>query len=229
MLIKSAILTQGSGSLGGLTASHNRGGLYLRARTIPTNPNTPAQQEVRGFMSTLTSLWANTLTPAERTAWDTYAAAVPVINALGDPIILSGLNHYVRSNVPRLQGGMPRVDTGPTIFNLGDFTQPSGITGDGTADELDVAFDNTDDWANEDDAAMLIYGSRDQGLTINFFKGPYRYAGPILGNGTTPPTSPAAVSSAFVLTAGSNVHSKVIVSRADGRLSAPFRAVGLNS
>ena len=229
MLIKSGLITQGSGSLGGMTASHNRGGLYLRARTIPTDPGTSFQQQIRGYMSTLTSLWANALTALQRDAWDTYAAAVPVINPLGDPIYLSGLNHYVRSNVPRLQAALPRVDTGPVIFNLGDFTQPGGISGDATADEIDVIFDNTDDWANEDDAAMLVYGSRDQGLTINFFKGPYRYGGPILGDSVTPPTSPAAIASAFVLTAGANVHAKVVVTRADGRLSAPFRTFGASA
>ncbi|KKM06452.1 hypothetical protein LCGC14_1743870, partial [marine sediment metagenome] len=47
MLFKSGLITQGSGSIGGLTASHNRGGMYFRARTIPTNPATSFQTVVR--------------------------------------------------------------------------------------------------------------------------------------------------------------------------------------
>lgn len=228
MLIKSGLMTQASGSLGGLTASHNKGGLYLRARTVPTNPNTTFQQEIRGFMSTLTSLWGNTLTALQREAWATYAAAMEIVNPLGDDRTLTGLNHYVRSNVPRLQAGLPRVDDGPTTFNLGDFTQPTAIAGDATLNNIDFAFTTTDDWAGEDDAAMLVRGSREQPPTINFFKGPYRYADKVDGDGVTPPTSPAALGSAFNLTAGNLVFVTFAVTRADGRLSAPFRGSGTN-
>ena len=40
MLFKSAAFTQASGSVGGLTFAHNRGGMYTRARSIPVNPKT---------------------------------------------------------------------------------------------------------------------------------------------------------------------------------------------
>lgn len=229
MLIKSGIMTSGSGSLGGITASHNSGGLYLRARTIPTDPNSIYQQAVRGHMSSLTSIWGNTLTAVQRTAWETYAANVPVVNPLGDQIHISGLNHFVRSNVPRLQASLARVSDAPTTFNLGDFTTPIGFSFDSASTELDVVFENTDDWANEDDAAMLVRNSRQQGPTINFFKGPYRYTSKIEGDSVTPPTSPAALTSPFACAAGNVSFAIAVVSRADGRLSAPFRGPGLGA
>jgi len=227
MLIKSGLVTQGSGSLGGMTMSHNRGGYYLRARTVPTDPASSYQTILRSYMSQLANLWVNELTPAMRAAWDLYAKNVTVLNALGDAISLSGINHYIRSNLPRLQAGLPRVDSGPTTFDLGDFTAPSAVVGTaGAPGTIDVTFDNGDDWANEDDAAMLVFGSRPQNPTINFFKGPYRYADTIDGDSVTPPTSPANLNSAFTLTAAQLLYSLVRVSRADGRLSNPFRTSG---
>jgi hypothetical protein len=213
-----------SGSIAGNTYSHNKGGAYIRNRAIPTNPNTIQQQAVRGFMATLTSLWYNTLTAAQRLAWDTYAANVLLPNPLGDPRDVGGLAMYVRSNIPRLQAGLDRVDDAPTTFNLGDYTNPSMGNATAAAQTWDLTFDNTDDWANEDDAAMLVLSGPGQNQSINFFKGPYRFAHAVLGNATTAPTSPATVSSPFVLVAGQRVFGHVRVTRADGRLTEPFRA-----
>jgi len=226
-IFKSIIMPQASGSLGGIVFSRNKGGAYVRARAIPTNPNTAQQVVVRQAVGNLANLWSNTLTAAQRAAWKNYADNVPVVNALGDSIILTGLNMYTRSNVPIIQAGLTRVDAAPTVFNLGDYTEPS-IAIDATDDEIDVTFDNTDAWANEDDAAMLVYASRPVAASINYFKGPYRYAGKIDGDGATPPTSPAAISLPWAVEAGQKVFAKIAVVRADGRLSYPFRggAVG---
>ena len=38
---------QRSGSIGGATWSHNSSGAYIRARSIPVNPNTDRQNAVR--------------------------------------------------------------------------------------------------------------------------------------------------------------------------------------
>lgn len=228
MKFKSQILQQASGSVGGLTYSHNAGGMYTRQRSIPTDPATPQQSTVRGLMAQLANLWVNTLTAAQRAAWDVYAANVPVLNVFGDPIFISGLNHYVRSNVPILQAAGPRVDDGPAIYDLGDYTNPSfGI--DATADEVDVTFTEADDWVDEDDAYMIIWCSRPQNPSINFFKGPYRFAGVIAGDSVTPPTSPAAIALPFVAAVGQRIFVRANVARADGRLSTPFRGFGLGA
>jgi hypothetical protein len=224
----SQVLASASGSVGGITFSRNRFGPYTRRRAIPTNPNSPQQQAVRGFVNALANLWINTLTLAQRTAWEDYAANVTLIDALGQPINVTGMNMYVRSNTTRLQAALPRVDTGPVIFNLGEFTNPS-FGFDAAATEIDVTFDDTDDWANEDDAAMIVYGSRPQNPTINFFKGPYQYADSILGDSITAPTSPAALTSKFAVSAGNRAFVKIAVSRADGRLSMPFRGYALSA
>lgn len=226
MKFKSPVYTQASGSIGGITYSHNRGGMYTRGRAVPTNPGSAQQTAIRGFVAALTTAWTDTLTAAQRAAWDTYAENVPLLDALGEPRNVGGLGMYVRSNVPRLQAAEPRVDDGPTTFTLGEFTNPTIVEVDATADEIDVGFTNTDDWANEDDAALLVLCSRPQSPGVNYFKGPYRYAGKVQGDSVTPPTSPASISLPFACVAGQKVFAQFRISRADGRLSLPFRLGG---
>lgn len=223
MIFKSQILTQASGSLGGITASRNKGGMYFRSRAIPTDPGTSFQLAMRNIMGNLATRWLGTLTAAQRLAWETYAANVTVPNALGEQIQLSGINHYLRSNAPRIQSGATRIDAAPTTFNLGEFTHPVASAASSGTGVVSIDYDNTDGWANEDLAWLLGYTSRQQNPTINYFRGPYRYAGSVEGDSVTPPTSPLALASPFALTQNNKVFARVQVSRADGRLSPPFR------
>ncbi len=218
-----------SGSLGAITASHNRGGAYFRNRAIPVNPNTVFQQAVRGFLASLTSLWNDTLTVAQRAAWDLYALNVPLLDPLGNPRNVGGLGMYIRSNVPRLQVALARVDAAPTIFNLGDFSNPTFDTFVALSDVFNVNFTVGDDWVSEDGAAMLISSSRSTNPTINFFKGPYRAVAPILGDSGAPPASPVVTLAAFNIAVDNRTFIQTRVSRADGRLSLPFRGFGLGA
>lgn len=223
MKYRGTIITDASGSLNGVTFSHNRGGAYTRNRAIPTNPNTIYQQAVRGFNAQLSSAWLNVLTPAQRAAWDVYAENVLLPDTIGEPRNAGGLGMYIRSNVPRLQAGLARVDDGPTTYNLGDVTNPSVTDADAGAGDSDVTFNESDDWVGEDGAAMLWLISRGQNASINYFKGPYRFAGTIDGDSTTPPTSPATLTLPFPVAAGQRVFYAARVTRADGRLSSSFR------
>jgi len=223
VLIKSGIVTQMSGSIGGLTGSHNRGGLYFRARAIPVNPNTTFQQAVRSYLATLTSVWNNILTPAERDAWASYADQVPITGPLGDARVIGALPMYLRCNVSRLQAALDRVDSGPTEYNLGEFTQPLVGVPSEAAQNVAIGFDDTDEWVDEDGSSMLVYVSRPVNQTINYFKGPYRLAGQIDGDSGTPPTSPATINLPFTVAQGQKVFVKINVTRADGRYSSPFR------
>lgn len=228
MKYKPLIGDQMSGSMGGITASRNAAGTYFRQRSIPVNPATAQQQAVRNAMSQLAAAWVSVLSSAQRAAWVTYSDNVPLTDKLGAQINVGGLPMYQRSNVPRLQAGLPRVDDAPTIFDLGDFTTPT-LTVAVLATALQVSFDNSDAWANEDDSAMLVYGSRPVNASIAFFKGPYRLAGTIDGDSTTPPTSPATLTNPFPFVAGQRVFTQFRVSRADGRLSSVQRLTGVAS
>lgn len=229
MIYKSPLISQASGSLAGTTWSRNRGGMYLRARAMPTNPNSPQQQALRAIMAMLTTAWRNELDADEREAWETYAANVPLLNKLGEPKNVTGLNMFVRSNMVRLQAaeaGLTRIDAAPTVFNLGSYTAPSLENIDESDGDCQIAFTAADAWNTADGGFMAIFLSRGQDPTIRYYKGPYRYAGIILGDTATPPTSPATITLPFAVAAGQTVFAKVIVGQPDGRTSSPFRAEG---
>lgn len=223
MLYKGSLITAASGKLGGIVASHNAGGQYFRELVIPTDPSTPAQNQVRNALANLSNRWENTLTQVQRDGWNDYGSNVTVLNRLGDPINLSGISNYIRSNVPRSQvTALPRVDDAPATYNVGDFTSPVGIFSE-AAQTCSLGFEATDDWVGEDDAGMLVYIGRPQNVGVNFFKGPYRFAGSVDGDSGTPPTSPAAITVPFPFVAGDAMFFYVRVTRADGRLSNVFR------
>lgn len=228
MKFKSQLVSQVSGSVGGVTGAHNQGGLYFRSRAIPTNPQSAQQTAVRNALSTLSTAWSSTLTQSQRDAWETYQQNVTLTDALGEPRSVGAIGMYNRGNVPRIQAGLPRVDDGPTTFDLGSFTTVSiASPSSGSPYTVDIDFDSSDAWAQEDDAAMLVYLSRQQNSGINFFKGPYRFAGQIDGDSSTAPTSPATIQAPFSGAAGNAVFGYVLVTRADGRLSPlqRFRSV----
>lgn len=222
-LFKSSVLAQSSGSLAGTVFSHNRGGQYIRNRSTPTNPATSQQTAVRNALATLSNAWVNLLTAQQRTDWDVYAANVPLTNRVGELINVGGLGMYQRGNVPRLQAGLTRVDAAPVVFGLPVLSGVSVPQGNPAGPTVDVAFDNTNPWATETGGALLVFVSRPQNLSINFFKGPYRFASAILGDTTTPPTSPATITTPFNFSLGNRIFIRTVAVRADARLSPSLR------
>ncbi len=218
MKFKSALVTQASGSIGGFTAGSNKGGLYLRARAIPTNPNSTAQQEARSAMTESVNVWTSVLTAAQREAWRTYAANTPVVDVFGDAKLLTGQQMYIRSNSPRLRQSKASVPAGPTTFNLGLFTAVSFTVSEAAPNDIVVTFTAADAWANAVGAHLFIGISRGQNPSRDFFKSPFRQLGSIDG-AATPPTSPATIASPFAYTEGQKVFAFIRASQDDARLS----------
>ena len=221
MLFKPTIGTDLSGKLGGIVASHNAGGAYFRAATIPTNPNTTFQQAVRNAVSQLTSLWTDTLTQTQRDEWQLYADNVPLTNRIGEQHNVSGLAMYVRSNVSRLQFGHTRIDDGPPVFDLGAYSAPSLSGWSEATQNGDLNFSVgtlSDPWANEVGGFMLAFISRPQNPGIQFFRGPYRAVGSVTGD-PVPPASPSTFASPFPITEGQRLFGRAVTLRGDGRYS----------
>lgn len=229
MLFKSPIFAQASGSIAGTVFSRNAGGMYVRARANPTNPNTDAQQAVRDAMRTLVNIWSNVLSDSERDGWNTYAFNTPTLNKLGEPTHKTGQQMFLRGNVPRIQAGLPTAAAPPTQFDLGAFG-PLGeiITSEGD-NNVSIEFDETDPWTGEVNSALLIYQSRPQNATRNFGKGPFQLA-TILEGQTVPVTGPVMFNSLFPLTQGQKVFLQLRVTYTDGRLTGkqnPTSVVGV--
>lgn len=215
-IFKSQLVTSASGSVGGVTFSRNRSGMYMRARAMPTNPSSARQQVVRNATSLLSQRWVDTLNEEQREGWTHYAASVAMKNALGDVHHLSGLPMYVRCNVPRLQANMPGLldvsDDAPTIFTLGEAVE-GGFLEQASATPFGITFQwNTPLTATD---FVLIYVSQAQNPTINYFKGPFRFQS--APNGTE---EPQTLSPNPTWVADQKIFARVRVAYADGRLSS---------
>ena len=222
MLFRGLIATDLSGSIAGVTASRNKGGAYFRERVTPVNPNSTQQAAVRALMSSLTAIWRDTLDAAERELWNVYGQNTPMTNRIGETVFISGLSHYIRSNIPRMQAGLARIDAAPTSFGLAEAGTIAVTGADEGTQLVAFTFDNSAPWAGASGGHLLVYVSRPQGPATNFFKGPYRFAGRING-APTPPSSPASVTAPFVFAAGQRVFARFRASDAEGRLSTDFR------
>jgi hypothetical protein len=222
MKFKSLIFTEASGSIAGMTFSHNRGGLYVRARSIPTNPGSPAQNVVRAAFGFLVAAWSSILTEVQREAWRTYAENVPLVDKLGELRNVTGQNMYIRSNTMRSAFGYPIVDDAPTDFTLAVQSAPQ-FAPTAATDVVAVTFNETDPWVDIDDAHLVVYASRPQNESVKYFKGPYQFAGSIDGDALTAPTSPQDVPLPFPVEVGHRIFFMTAVTQADGRRSLDFR------
>lgn len=218
MLFKGTFGDQYSGSAGGLTASHNRGGYYLRQRVVPANPSSLAQLQRRAAFRTAINRWMD-LSQVNRESWATWAANVPFTNRLGDARPITGQNAYVGSRVLRQQAGLTAVSAGPATFNRGNMGDVAIESIDGTSDDFDIAFDATASWATAVGGALLVFQGKPQPASVEFYKGPFLFNQAILG-AVVAPTSPDTMASLYPLAAGQRVFVRVVAVQADGRYSA---------
>lgn len=220
-----SLTEQASGSLGNVTFGRNQHGPWVRTRVTPADPATALQLSVRAHLATCVLAWNATLTQPQRAAWERYALALKLAGLLGRENNVGGIGMYVRSNVPRLQAAearLPRVDTAPSLLDLGPHTPVTRVVLNVIDDTIHPFFNPADAWAKQIESAMLFWASPGLSPALNFYKGPYRYAGPLLGHptrlsspGTIPLPAPAAL--------GQRVFIRARVTRKDGRLSQSFR------
>lgn len=208
---------QRSGKQGGIVWSHNAAGPYVRNRAIPVNPNTSRQVAVRLSVRNLGIRWSVVLTQALRDAWDVYAANVTWLNRLGQTITLTGLNHYVRSNTPRLISGIAPVDIAPIIFDLAAADGALVATASAATQDLTIDGDPAGLWIGEADAWQFYYMGLPQNPGRKFFGGPYRLLTAVPGVG--PPPFPVVIAAAFPFGAGQRIWVRSRIARGDGRLS----------
>jgi len=219
MRVRYSVLADASGSFGGLVASHNRAGQYIRTRVRPTNPSSPAQVQVRTIFANLATAWS-TLTEAQREAWTTYALNVPVTGAFGEVQHLTGHQMFVRNNAARMQGGLDRVDDGPTTFAAVTLSHVF-LTPNASPQTLDMFVQIGDPWTTELGGALLVYATRQSSPSVLYRKNPFRFVTAILGPFAPPaprvflPSAPFAMSS-FPQNA---IFTRFVAVSADGRLS----------
>lgn len=225
-LIRYAEGQQRSGSIGATVHSHNRFGQYIRSRSVPVNPNTTRQVAIRNATRSIAIAWQNTLTQAQRDAWNVYGANVSWTNKLGDAVNLTGLNHYIRSNAESVALGFGRIDVAPVIFTLAAAELVLGCTASEATQQLSITFDDTAFWASEAGSFQHFYMGIPQNSGIGFFGGPYKYVASVAG--VSPAVSPKLATAPFPFAEGQRIWLRSRIMRADGRLSefAEFNFLG---
>ena len=224
MKYTSQLIAAGSGSMGGCTASRNRFGKYMRARSVPVNPNSTQQQTMRAALTTLVARWTSTLTDVQRGGWETWAANTPQTDALGQTYNMTGQNAYISMNALRIQTGTTIIDTAPEVFAGAPLTPPNATALSEATQDFDVTFTNTDAWATAVGGKLIVYASRPQNPSKLFYKGPYRLSGTING-AVSAPTSPATLFVPFPVAQGQIVHFCFRAIQADGRISGKLTDV----
>jgi len=211
-------VVQMSGSIGGDTFARNRFGNYVRPRTKPTNPNTAGQVQIRSCVSFLTESWSDDLSSGQRADWGVYASNVPMKNRLGETVKLSGFNHFIRSNTVRKMQHLTIIEEAPTEFTLANKDAFFAVDLDESPQKITVTLDYAMEWLSETGAFMHIRQGLPQNGSRNFFGGPYRNVGVILGSGT-PWDEPVPFTPVFTLGEGQRCWISGRIHRLDGRVS----------
>lgn len=221
MKYTSTIIAAGSGSIGGCTYSHNSYGQYIRRRAVPVFPGSTAQLVITGALAQLLTQW-RTLTALVQDGWNSYALTVPKTDANGNTYFMTGQAMFVGCNIPRIQTSTTVVTAAPALSGESFMTAANPTSLTASTRVLIETFNNADLWATAVGGKLLVYTSRPKGTNINYFKGPFRLAGTVVGAGT-PPTSPQNITTPFTLSAGQKVFVRTRAFNADGRLSNSYQ------
>lgn len=111
-IIKSSLLSEIRGSVGGTTYARNKAGLYARNRSKPVNPNTVNQSLVRSQFG-INSFNFGALTVDQVAAWNQFAQGYPAVNRVGDTYTPSGRQMYMLCNQNLASIGEAPIDTPP--------------------------------------------------------------------------------------------------------------------
>jgi hypothetical protein len=90
--------------------------------------------------------WTVVLNDSQRQEWNSYALGNPEIDGFGTPVNIGGMGWYQRTNISRLLAGLSPVDDPPVITGPASFTITPPVA-TFNAGNIDIAFDNTDEWA----------------------------------------------------------------------------------
>ena len=142
-LIKySALVTGMSGKINGSVAARNKGGDYLRNKTTPVNPQTPAQQLARAQFGGVSSQWRS-LTPRQVDAWNDAAGNFPYTNIFGDKKFLNGLQLFTQLNFNLTLVGTANIAEPPIPEGAGSIVL-SNVNFNATTTSISLVYDNVE-------------------------------------------------------------------------------------
>lgn len=210
------------GKIGGHVASKNRAGSYFRTKVTPVNPQTDAQQLVRGRFGARSAAWRG-LTDEQRQSWIDAAPSFPVTNVFGEQKILSGAQLYSALNLNLAQAGQAAITTAPSPIAIPSLISASIIAVvSGTDFELTCGLA-----AVPTGFSAIVFATPLYSPGVSFVKNKYRYVATVAAAGTLDPHVLYAEWNAVfgLLVAGQKVSVKIfLVSNTTGQAGVPFSA-----
>ena len=122
-----------SGSIGGTTFAHTKGGTVARAKLRQTKKTGFRNLQVRNDMSRQRGIWRG-LTTIQRQAWTVAALQLPRANRLGQRNVMSGYQLFIRTNM------FARRGPASPFTNMPDFTDVPDMTNKVPVETFDVVF-----------------------------------------------------------------------------------------
>lgn len=216
-VVLSPLLASASGSVGTVVASRNAHGQFWRTRVTPAFSSTPLRFLTLRRFRVILRAWRDTLTPAQRSSWNRYAAGMHETNRLGESIRISGQNWFARCNLVRTRASLPQIHDAPEIAEAAEM----GITFwkvIALPSNVQYSWPFGEAWRSEPGAVMYFYISPEYPASIRAFKPPCNYLasrpaiGPSLG--TIPLGPPGTVGAVRFI--------RYRVQRLDGRLTPVY-------
>jgi hypothetical protein len=197
MKYESALVTQATGHLNGLTASKNTYGQYFKGRVKGVNPKTALQDAARNAFSAVSQTW-RALTKAQQSAWAAASSLIVKKDKLGKTITLTGSAAYQSAARKNLTAGIALpTDPPSTVLTSPQFT---AATLNGTTGVCTVLFAVPPSASNP----YVVLASNLVGVGKNFVRRPTTYIGTATANPFT-----------FSTTSG-NTAAKALASAASG-------------
>jgi len=119
--------------------------------------------------------WNTVLTQNQRDAWDLYASNIVWQSSLSEAVFLTGLNHYIRTNVPRMMCGLDKLQDAPCLFDLAIPEQALTASASVATTVVSLAFDDTAPWCSETGGFQIFYMGKPKNASTKFFDGPWRH------------------------------------------------------
>lgn len=213
-----------SGSIGGVTLSHNRGGPYMRRRAIPITSTTPKALAAKNRLAAGSAAWQS-LTDGQRLSWKEWAQENPIVNALGTPITLTGHQAYV-GNFTRMQTAVQTPLTAPPIAPAPIPLATIAGTFDIGIGNFDVIYTPTPTAADE---VLWLVGNVHNSPGINYVENTKRFIG-VSGTAEASPYDYQAQIEAVFGTLVVDQHIALfahVFSTTTGLLSTPQRVDGI--
>ena len=144
-----SIITEGSGSLGGQTIQHSKGGMQLRTKPIPRYNPSAAQLLIRSINLRLQAGWKD-LSDQQRKIWNNLPITYGIFNSKGDKHPLSGHSLWMKFQYFPLSINKPFTSTPPPFFPafFGPELIPNGVFGNSLYWTIDFGWNISGGHAN---------------------------------------------------------------------------------